>query len=51
MMCRTAEDVIESSQYTNSLHAGRKLWMAVTILNILYTARTKRPPEAEYDRK
>jgi hypothetical protein len=51
MMCRTAEDVAESSQYTNSLPSGRKLQMVVIVLNLLYTARSRRPPEAEYGRK
>jgi hypothetical protein len=51
MMCRTTEDVAESSQHTKSLPADRKLQMVVTVLNLLYTARSRRPPQAEYGRK
>jgi hypothetical protein len=51
MMCRMVEDIVENSQYTKSLHVGQKLRMVVTILNLLYTARSRRPPEAEYSRK
>jgi hypothetical protein len=51
MMCRTIEDISESSQYTKSLPAGRKLRMAIIVLNLLYTARSRRPSEAEYSRK
>jgi hypothetical protein len=51
VMCRTAEDVAENSQYTKSLPAGRKLQMVVTVLDLLYTARSRCPPIAEYSRK
>jgi hypothetical protein len=51
MMCHTAEDVAENSQYAESLLACEKSQMVVTMLNLLYTARSRRPPEAEYSRK
>jgi hypothetical protein len=34
-----------------SLHAGRKLRFAVTVLNLQYTTRSCCPLEAEYSRK
>jgi hypothetical protein len=51
MVCRVTEDVAENSQYAKSLPAGRKLRMTIFVLNLFYTERSRRPPEAEYGKK
>jgi hypothetical protein len=51
MMSRTVEDVAENSQYVEVFVTGCKLQVAVTVFNLLYTAHSSHPREAEYSSK
>jgi hypothetical protein len=48
MMCRTAENVLEKLSVKQVFAGWSKVTKVITVTDLLYTTRTKRPPKAEY---
>jgi hypothetical protein len=51
MVCRIAENVVEKLSIKQVFAGWSEVMNVVTVANLVYTTRTKRPPKVEYSKR